>query len=188
DPQAQGDHEGVDQPGHEDLRPEPVRALPGRRDLLRGRAALRRLGQRGPAADQARPGRRRAHPVARAGRSRGGRGQLSRRAGTLRCGGTGERARRRPFSFRRFYPIRRTIPVQLSPDRSIEVAHTLPELPYAYDALEPHIDARTMEIHHSKHHQAYINNLDKAIEGTEYADKPAEDLIRDLDALPEKIR
>src|SRR3546814_5270519 len=45
-----------------------------------------------------------------------------------------------------------------------------------------------MEIHHSKHHQAYINNLDKAVDGTEYADKPAEDLIRDIDALPEKIR
>src|SRR3546814_1588023 len=59
--------------------------------------------------------------------------------------------------------------------QEIEVAHTLPELPYAYDALEPHIDAQTMEIHHSKHHQAYINNLDKAIDGTEYADKPAED-------------
>src|SRR3546814_10938024 len=45
-----------------------------------------------------------------------------------------------------------------------------------------------MEIHHSKHHQAYINNLDKAVDGTEYADKPAEDLIRDIDALPEQIR
>src|SRR3546814_4564650 len=45
-----------------------------------------------------------------------------------------------------------------------------------------------MEIHHSKHHQAYINNLDKAVDGTEYADKPAEELIRDIDALPEKIR
>src|SRR3546814_3039075 len=68
------------------------------------------------------------------------------------------------------------------------VAHTLPELPDADDARGPHIDAQTMEIHHSKHHQAYINNLDKAVDGTEYADKPAEDLIRDIDALPEKIR
>jgi Fe-Mn family superoxide dismutase len=74
------------------------------------------------------------------------------------------------------------------PRQEIEVAHTLPELPYAYDALEPHIDAQTMEIHHSKHHQAYINNLDKALEGSDLADKPAEELIRDLDALPEKIR
>src|SRR5690606_25485819 len=164
--------------------PEPVRALPGRRDLLRGRAALRRLGQRGAPADQARPGWRRAYPVAGAGRGRGRRGELSRPAGTDRCR---ERGAQRPFSFRLLYPIHRTIPIQLSRQET-EVAHTLPELPYAYDALEPHIDAQTMEIHHSKHHQAYINNLDKAIEGTEYADKPAEELIRDLDALPEKIR
>ena len=61
------------------------------------------------------------------------------------------------------------------------MAHTLPELPYAYDALEPHIDAKTMEIHHAKHHQAYITNLNKALEGTDLADKPVEELIRNID-------
>ena len=54
------------------------------------------------------------------------------------------------------------------------MAYSLPELPYAYDALEPHIDARTMEIHHSKHHQAYINNVNAALEGTDLADTPVE--------------
>ena len=68
------------------------------------------------------------------------------------------------------------------------MAYTLPELPYAYDALEPHIDARTMEIHHSKHHQAYINNVNGALEGTALADKPVEELIADLSAVPEDKR
>ena len=66
--------------------------------------------------------------------------------------------------------------------------YTLPDLPYAYDALEPHIDAQTMEIHHSKHHNAYVANLNSAVEGTEYDGKPIEDLIADVEALPEKIR
>lgn len=52
--------------------------------------------------------------------------------------------------------------------------HTLPALPYAYDALEPHIDAQTMEIHHTKHHQTYVNGLNAAIEGTEWAEWPVE--------------
>jgi Fe-Mn family superoxide dismutase len=65
----------------------------------------------------------------------------------------------------------------------------LPELGYAYDALEPHIDARTMEIHHSKHHATYTNNLNTALE--KHADlhkRSAEDLIKNLNALPEDIR
>jgi len=67
--------------------------------------------------------------------------------------------------------------------------HTLPKLPYAYDALEPYIDARTMEIHHTKHHQAYINNLNAAIEKhPELGDHSAEQLISDLNAIPEDIR
>jgi superoxide dismutase, Fe-Mn family len=51
----------------------------------------------------------------------------------------------------------------------IDMTYTLPALPYAYDALEPHIDAQTMEIHYTKHHQTYINNLNAAVEGTEWA-------------------
>ncbi|UVL04852.1 superoxide dismutase [Pseudomonas sp. B21-047] len=66
--------------------------------------------------------------------------------------------------------------------------HTLPALPYAYDALEPHIDAQTMEIHHSKHHQAYINNLNAAIEGTEWAEWPVEQLVGAVKQLPEKLQ
>lgn len=69
------------------------------------------------------------------------------------------------------------------------MAHTLPELGYAYDALEPHIDARTMEIHHSKHHQAYITNLNNAIAGkAELEAKSICELVADLSAVPEDIR
>ena len=69
------------------------------------------------------------------------------------------------------------------------MAYTLPDLPYAYDALEPHIDALTMEIHHSKHHNAYVTNLNAALEGhDELASKSIEDLISDLDSVPEDIR
>lgn len=64
----------------------------------------------------------------------------------------------------------------------------LPKLGYAYDALEPHIDARTMEIHYTKHHQAYINNLNAAVAGTEYASKPVEEIIAHLSTVPEKIQ
>ena len=68
------------------------------------------------------------------------------------------------------------------------MAHELPPLPYDYDALEPTIDEQTMRIHHGKHHQAYVDNLNKALEGTEWADRPVEDVIRNLDALPEDKR
>ncbi|PAT31765.1 superoxide dismutase [Mn] [Vandammella animalimorsus] len=68
------------------------------------------------------------------------------------------------------------------------MSYTLPALPYAYDALEPHIDAQTMEIHHTKHHQAYINNLATAVKGTEFDGQAAEALIQQLDKLPEGIR
>ena len=70
------------------------------------------------------------------------------------------------------------------------MAYELPKLPYANDALEPHIDAKTMEIHHDKHHQAYITNLNKALEGKpELANKPIEELLaNDLAAVPEDIR
>jgi len=69
------------------------------------------------------------------------------------------------------------------------MAHQLPSLPYAFDALEPHIDAQTMQIHHGKHHQAYINNLNTALEAhPDLQAKSVEDLIKDLNALPEAIR
>lgn len=68
------------------------------------------------------------------------------------------------------------------------MAFTLPELTYAYDALEPHVDARTMEIHHTKHHQAYINKTNDAIAGTDLESKSIETLVSDLSAVPENIR
>jgi Fe-Mn family superoxide dismutase len=69
------------------------------------------------------------------------------------------------------------------------MAHELPPLPYAPNALEPHIDARTMEIHHGKHHAAYVTNLNKALESApDLQGKSVEDLIKDLNAVPENIR
>lgn len=64
------------------------------------------------------------------------------------------------------------------------MSFTLPNLPYAPDALEPHIDARTMEIHHDKHHAAYVNNANKALEGTSWADKPVEEVLTHIGDLP----
>ncbi len=67
--------------------------------------------------------------------------------------------------------------------------HQLPDLPYPHDALEPHIDARTMEIHHGKHHKAYVDNLNKALEGhADLAAKPVEELLRGISTVPESIR
>ena len=68
------------------------------------------------------------------------------------------------------------------------MAYSLPSLPYAYDALEPHFDAQTMEIHHTKHHQAYITKVNAALEGSDLAAKSVEELISDLSAVPENIR
>jgi len=67
--------------------------------------------------------------------------------------------------------------------------YELPKLPYAYDALEPYIDARTMELHHAKHHQTYVTKLNEALEKhPEVADKPLEDLLGNLESVPEDIR
>ncbi|MEQ8788238.1 MAG: superoxide dismutase [Pirellulaceae bacterium] len=68
------------------------------------------------------------------------------------------------------------------------MAYSLPSLPYSYDALEPHIDARTMEIHHTKHHQAYINKVNDAIKGTDLESKSIEELVTGLSSVPENIR
>jgi superoxide dismutase, Fe-Mn family len=64
------------------------------------------------------------------------------------------------------------------------MAYTVPDLPYPYEALEPHIDAETMRIHHDKHHQAYVDNANKALEGTDWADQSVEDVLQDLESLP----
>ncbi|WP_250468391.1 MULTISPECIES: superoxide dismutase [unclassified Caballeronia] len=68
------------------------------------------------------------------------------------------------------------------------MAYSLPPLPYAYDALEPNIDARTMEVHYTKHHQTYVNNLNAALESSEHKDLPVEQLITQIDKLPEAVR
>ncbi len=69
------------------------------------------------------------------------------------------------------------------------MAHTLPDLPYPFDHLEPHIDARTMEIHHDKHHAAYVTNLNKALESApDLANLPIDELITKLDKVPEAVR
>jgi superoxide dismutase, Fe-Mn family len=68
------------------------------------------------------------------------------------------------------------------------MAFEVPPLPYDYAALEPHIDEQTMRVHHDKHHQAYVDNANKALEGTEWADRPVEEVLQSLDLLPEDIR
>jgi Fe-Mn family superoxide dismutase len=68
------------------------------------------------------------------------------------------------------------------------MTYTVPELSYAYDALEPYIDARTMEIHHDKHHQAYVDKLNAAVEGTDLVDVPIEEILGALDRVPDSQR
>ena len=68
------------------------------------------------------------------------------------------------------------------------MAYEVPALPYPYESLEPHIDAETMHLHHDKHHQAYVDKVNAALEGTEFADKPIEEVIANLDAIPEDKR
>src|SRR6266446_5833548 len=68
------------------------------------------------------------------------------------------------------------------------MAYSVPDLPYDYAALEPHIDEQTMRIHHDKHHQAYVDNANKALDGTEWADRPVESVLTELEILPEDIR
>ena len=68
------------------------------------------------------------------------------------------------------------------------MAFELPDLPYAYDALEPHIDAETMRIHHDLHHKAYVDNANNALDGTDWADKPVEEVLKNLNEIPEEKR
>jgi Fe-Mn family superoxide dismutase len=75
--------------------------------------------------------------------------------------------------------------LEVSPSRRKEadMAYEVPDLPYAYDALEPHIDEATMKLHHDKHHQAYVDKANGALEGTEWEDKPIEEVLQNLDSL-----
>lgn len=92
-------------------------------------------------------------------------------------------------AIREILAVARFVLPPILPGRETIMAFTLPPLPYAYDALAPHIDARTMEIHHTKHHQAYINNANKALEPhSGLHAKSVEALISDLAAVPEEIR
>src|SRR5919108_403846 len=68
------------------------------------------------------------------------------------------------------------------------MAFSVPDLPYPYDALEPHIDEQTMRVHHDKHHQAYVDKANGALEGTEWADKDVNEVLQNLDSLPDDIR
>src|SRR4051812_30384161 len=72
--------------------------------------------------------------------------------------------------------------------RRSDMPHQLPPLPYDYSALEPTIDEQTMRIHHDKHHQAYVDNLNKALDGTQWADRPLEEVLTVLDTIPEDRR
>src|SRR6202161_4617725 len=85
--------------------------------------------------------------------------------------------------------IGRYIMTQTGQGAAPQMTFTLPPLPYAFDALEPYIDAKTMEIHHDKHHGAYVTNLNKAIEGnTELQRFTVDELIAQIDRVPENIR
>src|ERR1700735_2946418 len=76
---------------------------------------------------------------------------------------------------------RATHPVTKEP---LSMAYSVPDLPYDYAALEPHIDEATMKVHHDKHHQAYADKVNAALEGTDFDGKPIEEVLKNLDALP----
>src|SRR4030095_10231139 len=79
-------------------------------------------------------------------------------------------------------------PDRIRTERRAGMAYSVPDLAYAFDALEPHIDARTMEIHHDKHHAAYVTNLNAALEGTEWMDRPIDSVPASLELIPEDKR
>jgi len=85
-------------------------------------------------------------------------------------------------------PITSTSAIAQTPAPAPTGPYKLPPLGYAYDALEPYIDAETMQIHHDKHHQAYVNNLNIAVAGTDLGNQPVDELIANLDQVPENIR
>src|SRR3989440_12455036 len=88
-----------------------------------------------------------------------------------------------PFDGRRRVSISST-----ATEKGAQMAFEVPPLPYDYNALEPHVDEATMRVHHDKHHQAYVDNANAALEGTELADRPIEDVLTSLDSLPEDKR
>src|SRR5215204_1563196 len=73
-------------------------------------------------------------------------------------------------------------------NKEFPMPYEVPPLPYNYAALAPHIDEQTMRVHHDKHHQAYVDNANKALDGTEWADRPVEQVLANLEILPEDIR
>jgi Fe-Mn family superoxide dismutase len=75
--------------------------------------------------------------------------------------------------------------LDVPPPKERSMAFEVPPLPYEYNALEPHVDEQTMRVHHDKHHQAYVDNVNKALDGTEWADVPVEELLTIFDTLPE---
>lgn len=93
------------------------------------------------------------------------------------------------FAFMLTSPFENTTIINSNNSKTMtKEVHTLPALPYSYDALEPHIDKMTMEIHHTKHHQAYINNLNAAIAGTEMENMKLEDIFKNMGKYPVAVR
>src|SRR5204863_1049363 len=75
-----------------------------------------------------------------------------------------------------------------APRKEPQMAYEVPPLPYDYNALEPHIDEQTMRLHHDKHHQTYVDRVNAALDGTEWADRPVEEVLQNLDAVPDDKR
>ncbi len=106
-------------------------------------------------------------------------------------GESGRKCKCSPITSKRLTPSMRSIfahRLRTSPKKHTNMAFKLPELPYATNALEPHIDTRTMEIHHGKHHNAYVTNLNKALEGSPLAEKSLEDLMTGMDMTNMAVR
>src|SRR5688572_523578 len=121
--------------------------------------------------------------------TRNGRGRYRRRPRSARRREQCRSQRRTPRATPEPRAGRQTHSEDAMPTQTVAATHTLPALPYAYDALEPHIDAKTMEIHHTKHHQAYVNNLNAAIEkAPELANKSLDDLMKGINTVPEAVR
>jgi Fe-Mn family superoxide dismutase len=86
------------------------------------------------------------------------------------------------------YPSRSSRPSDSLSDQGDPMAYTVPNLPYPYEALEPHIDSETMHLHHDKHHQAYVDKVNAALEGTEFASRPIEEVLKSLGVIPDDKR